>query len=164
MVKPKGERTSPKIPPRPFRIFTPKSMRHELVVQAHGAHKAFGAHQGVDKTRARIDHWYWWSSMTADCKKICSECDICMQTTNKGRPPPPPRTPARVPTRPGHTIQMDLQGPVHSRKYGRNSYILVIIDAFSRYMTLRLIPNKKGDSIAKQLIVYFQTMGRRAGS
>ena len=160
MVKPaRTGNAAPKFPPRPFRVLTPNAMRHELVVQAHGAHKAFSPHFGVDKTYYAIDHHYYWPNMWADCRKIVSECDVCLRATDKGTPPSPPATSSRVPPRPNHTIQLDLQGPVQSRTCGKKAFILGIIDSFSRHLTLRLIPNKKASSVAREICDYFQVMG-----
>ena len=160
MVKPSTRNdTAPLTPPRTFRIYAPFAMRTELLVQAHGGPIPFGGHFGVDKTLNRLTRDFYWPNMRADCEKMCKECDVCNLAMDKNIPPPPPARSIQAPTLPGVIIQMDLQGPVHSRKYGRNSYLLGIIDTFSKHLTLRLTRGKKAEDVVPQLYKYCMVMG-----
>ena len=135
----------------------------------HHAHRAVGTgtrrtnslrgHFGVDKTLNRLTQDFYWPNMRADCEKLCEECNICNMAKDKNVPPPPPARSIQAPTRPGVIVQMDLQGPVHSRKHGKNSYLLGIIDTFSKHLTLRLIKGKKAEDVVPQMYKYCLALG-----
>ena len=160
MIKP-GPKfdAAPSLQPRAYRIYAPFAMRSELLVHAHGGPIPFGGHFGEYKTLHRLSADFFWPGMQADCKKLCKECDICHMATNKNVPPPPPARSINAPHRPGVIVQMDLQGPVTSTKYGKESYILAIIDTFSKHLTLRLLPGKAAHDVVPQMLKYCLLMG-----
>ena len=158
MIKPRRRDSPFQRVDRPFLIFTPEAMRTELVNYAHGGHIAFSGHFGVKKTAERIAAQHWWPSMLADCKTMVRDCGICREATNKGVPPPPPRKPLPAPRRPNDRIHLDLQGPLTNRR-NANSYVLIIIDALTKHLTLRVIPDKEATTVAKELFNYCMIFG-----
>ena len=158
MIKPRRRDSPFRRVDRPFLIFTPEAMRTELVNYAHGGHIAFSGHFGVKKTAERIAAQHWWPSMLADCKTMVRDCGICREATNKGVPPPPPRKPLPAPRRPNDRIHLDLQGPLTNRR-NANSYVLIIIDALTKHLTLRVIPDKEATTVAKELFNYCMVFG-----
>ena len=158
MVQPPHRATEFRDARRPLLIYTPESMRFELVNYAHGGHIAFSGHFGVRKTVQRIVEQHWWPSVVADCREIVGNCGVCKEATNKGMPPPTPRQPIDAPRRPNDRVQMDLQGPLVNR-LNRNSYILVITDALTKHLTLRVIPDKEATTVAAEMYKFCMARG-----
>ena len=158
MVKPNRPFNPPEPSYRPFLIYVPSSMRQELANSNHGAHIAFSGHWGHKKVITRLSRRFWWPGLTADVKNVVDNCGICKQATNKGRPPPPPQRPIRTPTRPNDIIQLDLHGPVTTFT-STGAFILIIVDSLTKHLTLKLLPDKTENSVAKQLLDYCRVFG-----
>ena len=67
---------------RGTRIVVPKALRKRVVSLAHEGH------QGVVKTKERLQTKVWWWGMDWDAEKLCAECYGC-QLVTKHVPPPP---------------------------------------------------------------------------
>ena len=158
MVRPTRTFNPPAPSYRPFLIYVPTSLRKELVHSNHGAHIAFSGHWGQRKVITRISRRFWWPGLISDVKTVVDNCGICKQATNKGRPPPPPQRPIRTPTRPNDIIQLDLHGPVTTHT-STGAYILIIVDALTKHLTLKLLPDKTENSVAKKLLDYCRALG-----
>ena len=59
---------------------------------------------------------------------------------------------------PWDTISMDFIGPISEDKYG-NMYILVVIDNFSRFVELFVMPNNNSDEVAKAILSIYGRYG-----
>ena len=151
MIKPPADQLSASRK-TPFRIYAPLAMRRELVNSAHGSHVAFSGHFGRDKTYHRLAWDFWWPNMRTGVSKFIADCEPCKVATDKGASPPGRQKPVPTPRQPNELVQMDLEGPVKTRR--GKQFILVIIDALTKHVTLRLIRNKKAPTIAKEMYRY----------
>ena len=138
-------------------IYAPWGMRTELVNRAHGGH-ILAAHGGHKMTTTLVARTFWWPGMSRDCKDVVDNCLICKEATTKGKAKPTPRRPIVTPEHPNEVIQMDLHGPVHTHN-NNNAYILIIVDALTKHLVLRLLPNKKAKSVAKEFSAFMMEYG-----
>ena len=158
MIKP-GTGNGSGLSPRRFSIFAPWAKRKELLLQAHrGGSPGLTGHFGTGKTTSRISRCFWWPGLTRDVKEFVKQCHTCNVSTRKNKPPPVPRRPIPAPRQPGELVQMDLMGPVRTRKYPK-AFLLVIVDALTRYMVVKAIPNKEPSQVALQLLDYASNLG-----
>jgi len=113
----------------------------------HAVHNANAGHVGVDKTIHRlVKSGSKWKGMRSHVKHFVERCDLCQkQSAIKLDIQTMPFTLASY--SPFERICVDTIGPLPTNDESKK-YILVIIDAFSRFVMLRAIP----DTTAKEAI------------
>ena len=119
--------------------------KKDIINRAHEV-----AHEGAEKTVQRILNSYYWPGIWNDVRfwiKSCRKCQLC-------RPKPFPKhtednlTPIEQPfTRVG----LDIIGPLPITKNG-NSYIITLVDYFTKWVEAKPIPNMKSEEVIKFLI------------
>ena len=128
-------------------LVVPNKWRKSLVTFFHAAKNM--AHAGPYQTYRRLLTSYWWPSMQNDIKSILANCDTCQRVktgpTNMHAPLQPITTDDVF-----ERVHIDLIGPMaNSHGY---KYVLVIIDAFSRWIEAVPLTNKRADTVAWALL------------
>lgn len=119
-------------------------------------------HFGFDKTLERIRSNYWFPKMRRFVKKYVSACLECAHhklPSGQHRGHLHPIDKVQVPF---HTVHIDHLGPFNKSKK-KNCYILVIIDAFTKFVSLSAVKSTKSSEsikVIKQHISYFGTPTR----
>jgi transposase InsO family protein len=128
-------------------IVVPDCIKSELMGVAHESR--FGGHAGCFKTIERLRRTYWWPALAQDVAVYIKKCQRCAQCNNPyafhSRHAPMQGLP--VPTGPNIRVHMDLFGPLKVSGHGRR-YILVITDAYTKYVVLVPLPNKEAATVA----------------
>lgn len=137
-----------------LRWVVPKSVRWQIL-QAN--HDNVG-HFGFDKTLDRICSSYWFPKMRRFVKKYVSSCMQCAHHkmpsgAKAGLLHPIPKVDV-----PFHTVHADHLGPFNKSKR-RNTYILVIVDAFTKFVNLTAVPNTKSSTSVKVFKEHFSYFG-----
>lgn len=107
-------------------------------------------HFAYEKTIERIQRNYWFSQMTSFVKKYVAACLNClymksMSGRKAGFMHPIPKVNV-----PFDTIHLDHLGPFVKSKH-KNSYILVIVDAFTKFVFLEAVKSTKVKYVLKTL-------------
>lgn len=115
-------------------------------------------HFGYDKTLARIKTNYWFPKMRRFVKKYVNACVECAHHkipsgAKAGELHPIPKVEI-----PFHTIHADHLGPFIKTKRC-NAYILVIVDAFTKYVNLTAVRNTKSATSIRVLREHFSYFG-----
>jgi hypothetical protein len=137
-------------PPQPERalLLTPRKCQFELLRAAHAGR--FSGHGGEAKTLLRLQQSYFWPGMAGDVAEFVRKCEICQ----RAKDPPAwkrmkaPLQPLPVPDMPNERIHLDLFS-VPKRSQNGNSQVLVITDAFSKWVELVPIPDKSAETVAE---------------
>ncbi|XP_028177583.1 uncharacterized protein LOC114365243 [Ostrinia furnacalis] len=132
----------------------PRGFRWQLLKKCHDEL----GHFGVDKTLDKLKSLYWFPKMTKFVKKYvqsCLECSYHKIPAGKrqGMLHPIPKI-----DKPFHTVHMDHLGPF-VRSKSRNSYLLVLVEAYTKYVNLYAVKNTKSKSTIKVLNQYFSLFG-----
>lgn len=136
------------------RWVVPKGVRWQIL-KAH--HDDIG-HYGFDKTYDKIKSNFWFAKMRRFIKKYVESCLQCAHSKipagkKAGELHPIPKV-----ERPFHTLHIDHLGPfVRSKK--KNAYLLLIVDAFTKYIILAPVKNTKSVNSISALKNYFHTFG-----
>lgn len=132
----------------------PKGFRWQLLKKCHDEL----GHFGVDKTLDKLKSMYWFPKMNKFVKKYVQSClECCYHKVPSGKRQgmlhPIPKI-----DKPFHTIHMDHLGPFVKSK-SKNTYLLVLVEAYTKYITLYAVKNTKTKSTIKILDQYFGLFG-----
>lgn len=116
------------------RIVALESMKKEIMSAAHQS--LVGGHSGSFKVAERIRDTFWWKDMQSDIEDHLRACAACRTATNKFPDPTPPLKPIPVPTSIGEVYFSDLFGPLTDLSGKKNTYVLTVTDAFSKFVRL----------------------------
>jgi ribonuclease HI/transposase InsO family protein len=128
-------------------LVIPSDKREILLRLAH-EDPIYGAHQGIKKTRRKLNRYYW-EGIYSDVERFVRSCNTC-QLTKARRTKPygllmPIKTAAIF-----ERLHIDVVGPVTETIRG-NRYVVTMIDAFSRYGMARAFPLVSADDIVRFL-------------
>ena len=119
---------------RGCRIVIPTSLRTQVVKLAHEGH------QGIVKTKLRLQTKVWWPGINRDAEKICRHCHGCQlvaQPTN-----PEPMKCFEMPTCPWLDTAADLLGPMPD-----GEYILAVVDYYSCYFEVAMVKSVTTETV-----------------
>ena len=125
--------------------YLPKSVYKKI----KNVHNAFNGHVGIQKTIQRlIDNKQQWNGMRNDVKEFIKTCPCCQKM--KSIKPTVHTLPFTLAAYyPMQRIFIDAIGPINIDNQDEFKHILVIIDAFSRYVRLFPIKCVNSDEILK---------------
>ena len=130
-----------------YLIHAPEQMKEEIMAHGHDGRMA-GAHCGKDRTVGRIRTLFTWDEMVQEVYDYVLSCDLCQSKdkapdnkTGKLREMP-------VERKFNDRVHMDTFGDIPVDQEG-NKYILVFVDAFTRYAKFVAVPNKEAKTVAK---------------
>jgi transposase InsO family protein len=110
------------------------SSLYKKVAQIFHDHPISG-HLGVDRTHKRLKSHAFWPGMRKYVQNYIKTCDIC-QKCKPSNTKPPGLMKSSCHERPWDTVYLDLMGPYVKSAPGRFEYILVVVDAFTRFVFL----------------------------
>lgn len=140
------------------RWVVPKGVRWQILKMNHDDI----GHFGFDKTLARLKENYWFPKMRRFVKKYVTACLECAHHKAQGGPKNGELHLIPKIEIPFHTVHADHLGPFVRSKRG-NSYLLVIIDGFTKYINIKPVRNTKSSTtirVFKDHISYFGTPTR----
>ena len=129
-------------------VFAPKDIIPDILQSAHNS--LLGGHMGMYKCRERILEKYFWPNMNNDVKDHIRKCVECQRSKPHSRPLRVPLQPLEQPSEPNHRIHVDLFGPLTSSGKGKK-YVMVITDAFTKYVELVALPSKEASVVSKAI-------------
>ena len=130
---------------RQLRLVVPKSKVPDLLSLAHDHPTA--AHLGRRKTLYRLSTRFYWPHMRRDVETYVRSCEICQQFKAPNQKPGGLMHPIVV-NETWNTVGIDLTGPLPKTRSG-NTFILVIIDYFTKWVELFPLADTKAKTIAK---------------
>ena len=85
--------------------------------------------------------------MSSQIQEFIQNCATCQKAKAK-QPIRSPMKPLPVVDMPNQRIHMDLVGPLRTTDK-QNKYIIVVTDAFTKYVEMKAIPNKGAETVAE---------------
>ncbi len=131
-----------------LQLAVPQSLRDDLLKSFHDC-IAGGGHQGTNRVYQAMREKYYWKSMIRDITCYVKSCLTCQQAKRKyGAKPAPlhPIPPGNIFSR----MHIDIVGPLPKSDNGEK-YILVVIDAFSRWCEAFPMKTMEAIEVAKYL-------------
>ncbi|MEL6209467.1 MAG: integrase, partial [Pseudomonadota bacterium] len=127
-----------------WRTVVPAHLRDPLVAEYHDL-----VHLGPRRTYLALRDRYYWPGMRAEVEQRVRGCVACKR--RRGRSPPPPLQQYNELSRPFERVHVDLVGPLPTTGHG-NRYILVAVDALTKWTELFAIPDKKARTVAEVIV------------
>jgi hypothetical protein len=137
-----------------IRIFVPKVLQDSILQSAHNS--LAGGHMGIFKTKNRVLARYFWPSLDSDLKAHIKCCVTCQRTRPFHRRTREPLVPLPQPPAPNHRLHINLFGPLHVSSSGKK-FVMVMTDAFTKYVELAALPDKTARSVAEALMSFWFT-------
>ena len=138
-------------------LLVPSSMREHVLRLAHDS--IFGGHQGISKTKAKIQVDFYWPDIQADVARYCRSCDMCQKTYPKGRIPKIAIGELPLIDNPFARVAVDLEGPIHPPPEKSNRFILTLVDYATRYIEAKAMKYIDSESVAEALVQMFSRVG-----
>lgn len=127
-------------------IVIPKALRKQTLALAHEGH------QGIVKTKQLIREKVWFPNIDREVAVLLSGCLACQANGPNTKPDPLMMSP--LPPEPWHTVHINFCGPFPS-----GEYLLVVIDAYSRFPEVDIVHSTKATSTISKLERIFATHG-----
>lgn len=124
-----------------WKLWIPTGLTESLIRSAHDPPQA--SHGGISKTLSRLRQNYYWPQMASQVRKFITSCEVCKSTKAPNFVTRPPMGSQSVVEKPFQKLYVDLLGPYPRSKMG-NSFILVCLDHFSKFVFVE--PLRKADS------------------
>lgn len=124
-------------------LVVPETLKHEILLSYHDS--LLVGHGGFDRTYHLIRLKYYWAQMYNQIKLYVKSCQECQQNKRESHP--------NAPLRPlpceglFKRVHVDLYGPLPA--VDGYKYVLLIVDAFTKWTEAFPIKTLKGEEIAK---------------
>ncbi|KAF0096477.1 MAG: hypothetical protein FD144_5878, partial [Rhodospirillaceae bacterium] len=137
-------------PDCPRRVLVPNALIESVIASVHDG---IAAHEGIDKTCARLSRYFYWPGMRGDIKLYIAACPTCDKFRNAPRNARSPLHPIRVAAR-GEIVAMDVMGGKESllETARHNRYILTVVDLFTKYLVAIPLPNQLATTVGEAFL------------
>jgi hypothetical protein len=127
----------------------------QLVMEAAHA-SCDGGHRAETMTIDRVRLGYFWPGMTSDISAFVHRCPLCQRVKAK-LPKKAAIMSMPICSSPNKRLRINLYGPLKTSA-AENHYVVVMTDAFTKYVKLAAISNKTEDQVAK--VLFERWLGR----
>ena len=112
-----------------------------------GCHEGSEGHASVLKTYQKVRDRFYWPGMFLDVQDFVKYCGVCNRNTDKStRAPIKDHIMAEAPR---ETVVIDL---LHFPKAKGDKYLLVAVNAYSRWGELKALPDKYAATVADAIV------------
>ena len=129
-------------------LLVPKHLRKSVVDSLHNS--VFGGHLGTKKTLNKILQNHYWFNLRDDVAVWIWQCDMCGHNKRSKVSPKAAIGDMRTGA-PMDRLGIDIMGPLLLSNKG-NKYIQVIMDAFTKWVEIRAIPDQTAVTCAEHLV------------
>ncbi|XP_062531826.1 uncharacterized protein LOC134201318 [Bombyx mori] len=124
-------------------IVVPKSLQWSLINSFHVTLQ----HPGWEKTLQKLRETYWFDKMNSAVRRFVDNCVICRTSKGPSGSIQAQLHPIQKPTAAFQVIHMDITGKMGTRNSeGQDEYVIVAIDAFTKYILLSYSNDKSPSS------------------
>ena len=94
--------------------------------------------------------YIWWPKLDNDIEQLAKNCTSCQVTS--AAPPKAPLHPWEWPAQPWSQLHLDFAGPF------LGCILLIIVDAYSKWLTVEIIQSITAEKISRSFALYLQHM------
>ena len=135
------------------RLAVPEKLRQAVLRRLHQGHPG-------QEAMLEVSNYLWWPHMPKDMVNMAEECRSCTRYGKNVKYIIPKNSAKPLPllTQPGQELQLDYAGPLEDHK-GKKIYLLVAIDRYSKFPSVKVTKSTGGKSTIKFLRIYIETHG-----
>jgi len=136
-----------------MQVVVPEALQGTVVM---GCHQGAEGHASVVKTFQKVRDRFYWPGMFMDCQRMIKYCSQCqLNSMAKGRAHITQHIEAAAP---GECVVIDLLHYPQAKGY---RYVLVAVDAYSRWAEVAPLQDKRAETVANALaqVVLTNTAG-----
>ena len=138
------------------------TLRRALLQEAHDS--AIGAHQGVDKTYARLSAGHYWPRMFQDVRAFVTSCHTCLGNKPANRAAGGLARPLLPPAAPWLHVGIDITGPLPRTSAG-HTWMTVFVDHLSKQVHLVALAGSDDSPLSAPVLAdaFFDIVVRQHG-
>ena len=135
------------------RLAVPEKLRQAVLRRLHQGHPG-------QEAMLEVSNYLWWPHMHKDIVNMAEECRSCTRYVKNAKYLIPKNSAKPLPllSQPGQELQLDYAGPLEDHK-GKKIYLLVAIDRYSKFPSVKVTKSTGGKSTIKFLRTYIDTHG-----
>ena len=135
------------------RLAVPEKLRQAVLRRLHQGHPG-------QEAMLEVSNYLWWPHMHKDIVNMAEECTSCTRYGKNAKYLIPKNSAKPLPllSQPGQELQLDYAGPLEDHK-GKKIYLLVAIDRYSKFPSVKVTKSTGGKSTIKFLRTYIDTHG-----
>ena len=126
-------------------VVAPADRISDIIAEAHGS--LLGGHDAVDKTAQRILQNYWFPGLFSETAFFIDNCSVCQKNKKKSGTSNTYLKSLPQATQVFSRVHLDLFGPMKTSE--GKSYVVTMVDSFSKFAIFKEIPNKEATTVAK---------------
>lgn len=130
---------------RGIRVYVPVRLRKRVLEELHASHF------GIVRTKALARSYCWWPKVDEDIERMISNCIQCQQ--QRANPKKVAVHSWEEATEPFERVHIDYAGPF------RGKYFFVLVDAFSKWPEVHIVPNMTAQTTINVCRQIFSTFG-----
>ncbi len=125
---------------------------HQTVLSACHDPPSMG-HQGIDRTKARLQNRYFWYGLSKSVRQYVQMCAVCNKHKKPNRHAKFPLTCFQAGT-PMERVHLDFLGPLPKTARG-NEYVLMMVDQFTKWVECIALPSQTAEVTAHAAVTEF---------
>ena len=133
-------------------LVVPAELRLRVLYHCHDSKNS--GHLGQTKTLDRLKERFYWYGMSRDSTLYVKQCSACNQN-KKGNRTPRSAVESYHAGFPMERVHLDILGPINPRSKSGSSYILVMVDQFTKWVELAALPAQNAELTAKAFLKHF---------
>ena len=135
------------------RLAVPGQLRPAVLKRIHRGHPG-------QEAMFDVSRYLWWPNMPKDIVNMAEECRSCTRYGKNAKYIIPKNATKALPllSQPGQEPQLDYTGPLEDTK-GNKIYLLVAIDRYWKFPSVKITKSTGGKSSVKFLRTYIDTHG-----
>jgi transposase InsO family protein len=138
------------------KLVLPTSLRDQALKINHDIPLA--AHQGIDRTKARIKEKFYWYTLSRDVKNFVRSCEACNRNKKSDKYGKCPLTEFQAGA-PMERVHIDFMGPLPKTPRG-NEHILMMVDQFTKWVECVPLPSQSAEVTARAAVnTFFSRFG-----
>jgi transposase InsO family protein len=127
------------------RMIIPKEGRGLVLKQLHLSHP------GICRMKSLARSYVWWPGIDLAIEQMIRDCHVCQ--LHRANPPKAPLHPWESAKQPWSRVHIDHAGPF------LNKYYLILIDSFSKWLEIHIVPSTSSTATISVLRSIFATHG-----
>ena len=133
-------------------LVVPAELRLKVLYYCHDSRDS--GHLGQDKTLEKLKERFYWYGMSKDSSIYVQQCSSCNKN-KKGNRTPRSALGSYHAGYPMERVHLDILGPINPHSKSGSTYILVMVDQFTKWVELAALPAQNAELTAKAFLKHF---------